>query len=169
MTAQVSGTCAFDGRKWAVERWDGDYSVVPTSKSLGIRTQSVSTANWSGRIDHFIVSRSKLYLLKIEVNFSQDYILELPDGAEREVLCRYETIRVCDTNGERTEIREHRFEYLVFHDLPVPYTGDLFLSYPWIDYWDQPNNADAEDDDRMQLILSFDAGVLISADDLRVF
>ena len=68
MTTQVPDTCMFDGRKWAVEKWDGNYSAIPTNEGLGIETTAESSANWSGRIDHFIVHRDKLYLLKIEVN-----------------------------------------------------------------------------------------------------
>lgn len=166
MTTQIPDTCTFDGRKWAVEHWDGDYAVVPTNEALGIETQSASTANWSGRIDHFVVFRGKLYLVKIEVNFPHGSQSPLPSGAQREVLCRYEKMHVFDKDGERDEIREHRFEYLVFHNLPVPYTGDLLLSYPCIDYWDQPYNTDDDDGDDRKMILSFEAGELMCAREL---
>lgn len=164
MTAQIPDTCTFDGRKWAVEHWDGDYAVVPINEFLGIETLSASSANWSGRIDHFVVFKDKLYLLKIEVNLPQDLQLALPSGAQREVLVRYEKMHVFDKDGERDVIREHRFEYLVFHNLPVPYTGDLLLTYPCIDYWDQPyDTEDDEDEDRRALVLSFEGGELMCA------
>ncbi len=167
MTAQIPDTCTFDGRKWAVEHWYGDYAVIPTNEALGIETQSASTANWSGRIDHFVVSKGKLYLLKIEVNFPQGSLCPLPPDAQREVLVRYETMHVFDQHGERDEIREHRFEYLVFHNLPVPFTGDLLLSYPCTDLWDQPWDADEDDDEEMrEMTLSFDGGELLRACDL---
>jgi hypothetical protein len=166
MTAQVPDKCTYDGRKWAIISWNGNYSTIPTNELLGIRTNSTSTANWSGRIDHFMVSRNRLYLLKIEVNLSDDSRLVLPKGAQREVLCRYENMLVWDEHGSREEVKEHRFEYLVFHDLPVPYTGDLHLSYPCVDYWDQPYNADEDDEDQLELMLSFDAGVLVRAEQL---
>ena len=164
MTAQVTDTCTFDGRKWAVEHWDGDHAVVPTNEALGIETVSASSANWSGRIDHLVVCRDKLYLLKIQVNFPEDRQPALPSGAQREVLVRYEKMHVFDTNGERDAIREHRFEYLVFHNLPIPYTGDLLLTYPCTDYWDQPYGAyDEEDEDRREMVLSFEGGGLVCA------
>jgi hypothetical protein len=145
MTAQVPDTCMYDGRRWAVERWHGDCLAIPTNEQLGIKTVSPTTANWSGRIDHFVIHRDKLYLLKIEVNLAEESRDVLPPGAQREVLCRYETMRVWGNHGERNEIHIHRFDYFVFHDLPVPYTGDLFLSYPYIDYWELPYDADDEE------------------------
>ena len=86
MTTQVPDTCMFDGRRWAIERWDGDYSTVPSNEDFGIRTVSPSTANWSGRIDHFTVSRGKLYLIKIEVSLAEGTGDKLPEKAQREVL-----------------------------------------------------------------------------------
>jgi hypothetical protein len=56
----------------------------------------------------------------------------------REVLIRYEN-RWKDIEGTKKVVQEHKYEYLVFHDLFIPYTGDLFLSYPVIDVWEQPN------------------------------
>jgi hypothetical protein len=162
MTAQVPDTCTFDGRKWAIEHWDGDHAVVPTSEALGIETVSESTANWSGRIDHFAVFKGRLYLLKIQVNLAQDRQSALPSGAQREVLVRYETMHVFDKDGERDVIREHRFECLVFHNLPVRYTGDLLLTYPCTDYWDQPCDAD-DDEDQRDMVLSFEGGELMCA------
>lgn len=167
MTTQVPDTCTFDGRTWSIEQWDGDISVVPSNESLGIITRSVSTANWSGRIDHFVVFRDKLFLLKIEVNLAEESRTFLPKGAQREVLIRFENMHVFDKQGERDEIREHRFEYLVFHDLAIPYTGDLYLSYPCIDYWELPYEADEGDDDRADMVLSFEAGLVVGSDSLR--
>jgi hypothetical protein len=163
MTDQVPDTCTFDGRKWAVEHWDGDDSVIPTNKQLGITTVMVSTANYSGRIDHFVICRDKLYLLKVEVNLAQPRRNFLPKGAQREVLTRFENMRVFDKNGERNEIREYRFEYFVFHNLPVRYTGDMYLIYPCIDIWEQPYDADDGEDDPVQMRLTFDAGILVNA------
>ena len=164
MTAQVPDTCMFDGRRWAIEWWEGDCSAIPSNEVLGIRTVTESTANWSGRIDHFMVCRGKLYLLKIEVNLAEDRRDQLPEKAQREVLSRYEKMWSFDKDGERTTIREHRFEYLVFHDLFIPYTGELFLSYPCIDLWEQPYDCDEDDDnDRVEMLLTFEEGILMEA------
>lgn len=163
MTVQIPDTCTFDGRRWAIEKWDGDHGVVPTNEELGIVTTTASTANWGGRIDHFTICKRRLYLLKIEVMLARDQPLVLPKGAQREVLYRYETMHLFDNNGEREDIREHRFEYLVFHDLKVPYTGGLYLSRPYIDLWDQPLDADDADEARVEMVMSFHAGVLVNA------
>lgn len=166
MTTQVPDTCMFDGRRWAIEQWKGDYSMIPSNEDLGIRTVTESTANWGGRIDHFMVYRGKLYLLKIEVNLDEDHRYKLPEKAQREVLCRYEKIVSFDKDGERETIGEHRFEYLVFHDLFIPYTGELFLIYPCIDPWEQPYDGDEGDDERAEMLLTFEEGVLMEEREL---
>lgn len=164
MTMQVPDTCIFDGRKWAVEHLDGNLSAIPSSEQLGIRTVMESTANHSGRINHFVVHRDKFYLLKIEVDLAEDCRHKLPERANREVLFRYEKMWTVDKNGERQTIREYRFEYLVFHDLFIPYTGDLYLSYPCIDPWEQPYDTDDDNNDEsIEMCLTFEDGLLINA------
>lgn len=158
MTMQVPDTCMFDGRKWAVEHWHGDLSMIPLNTQLGINTVMDSTANWSGRVDHFIVHRGRLYLLKVEVNLAEDCRDKLPNGANREVVFRYEKMWTSDM---QEVINEYRFEYFVFHDLFIPYTGDLSLSYPCIDFWEQPDDDNDDSDDRKEMSLSFEDGVLI--------
>jgi len=167
MTAQVPDTCMFDGRKWSIERWEGDYSTIPSNEQLGIRTVTKSTANWGGRVDHFSVHRGRLNLLKVEVNLAEDSHDNLPENAQREVLCRYEKMWSFDKDGERATIREHRFEYLVFHDLFIPFTGELLLTYPYIDYWEQPYDADDDDgDENIEMLLAFEDGVLMEEREL---
>ena len=162
MTTQNPDTCVFDGRRWAIEQWDGNYSSIPTNEKLGIETTSSSTANWSGRIDHFTVHRNKLFLLKIEVNLAKGFNDVLPDGAHREVVHRYENMLYVDKDGEREIVKEYRFEYFVFHHLFVRYTGDLHLSYPCIDLWEQPDTNDEGDRDIYRTMrLTFRCGELI--------
>lgn len=156
-----------DGRRWAIERWSGDFSAIPSNEDLGIETVSTSTANWSGRIDHFMVFRGRLYLIKIEVNLAEDSRDRLPEKAQREVLCRYEKMWSFDKDGERATIREHRFEYLVFHDLFIPFTGELLLTYPYIDYWERPYDADDDDaDENIEMLLTFEDGMLMEGREL---
>lgn len=138
MTTQFPDTCVFEGQKWAIEQWLGETDCVPDNESLGIETESPSTANWSGRIDHFMVYQGQLYLFKLEVNLAEASKDALPDGARREVLLRYEPWEICDSAGSRVEMREFRFEYLVFDDLPIPFTGRLVLSGPYLDDWEHP-------------------------------
>lgn len=166
MTVQVSDTCTYHGRRWAVEGWDGDCSVIPTNTQLGISTAGVTTANWSGRVDHFTIFREKLYLLKVEVVLTDQSRGLLPVGAQREVLTRYEVFREFSGKGEHEVTREHRFERLVFHDLPVRFTGDLFLSYPYIDLWEQPLEADDDEDDKEELVLTLDDGLVVAVNKL---
>lgn len=154
----------FDGRKWVVEEWRGDLSTIPSNEMLGINTVSPHTANWSGRIDHFTVYKDRLYLLRIEVNLSEEGRDFLPEGARREVVLRYEPWLVCDKHGERHEIRENRTEYFVFSDLPVSFTGDLYLSYPYVDDWERPWLGEDEDEDTTEMILAFDEGMLVGSE-----
>ena len=161
MTKQWTDTCMWGGQKWAIESWDGNRAAIPSNAQLGINTKSESSANWSGRIDHFVVHREKLYLLKIEVNLDPKVQFIQPERAMREVIVRYEN-RWADVEGTKRIVREHRFEYLVFHDLFIPYTGDLFLSYPVIDLWEQPYTEDAWEDGREEQRLVLRRGMLIN-------
>ena len=73
MTVQRSDTCMCEGRKWIIESWDGNLAAIPSNEELGIHTVAQSSANWGGRIDHFLVHREKLYLLKIEVSLDPEF------------------------------------------------------------------------------------------------
>ena len=73
MTRQVPDSCTFDGRKLAIDGWSGTHEVVPTDADFNIETVSTSTANWSGRIDHFMVSEGRLCLFKGEVSLPADF------------------------------------------------------------------------------------------------
>jgi hypothetical protein len=149
MTAQIPDTCTWQGKKWSIKSWDGNRSSIPSNDELEINTDVESSANWSGRIDHFLVYKKKLYLLKIEVNCNDKVELIQPKNAMREVVIRYEN-RWSDIEGTKRVVKEHRFEYLVFHDLFIPYTGDLFLSSHFFDSWEIPTSVmelDDEDED----------------------
>ena len=139
MTTQIPDTCIYDGRKWAVESWSGNTDCIPSNESLSIDTISSHTANWGGRIDHFIVYKNRLYLFKIEVNLTDSCRELLPIHSRREVLTRYEPMWLTDSNGSRTVVREYRFEYLMYDDLFIPFTGELDISYPYIDEWELPS------------------------------
>ena len=167
MTLQIVDTCIFQGRKWGIKSWDGNRAAIPSNEQLDIETKGENSANWSGRIDHFIVYRNKLYLLKIEINPEETSQFKQPNNAMREVVIRYEN-RWSGTNGKERVVREHRFEYLVFHDLFVSFTGDLFLNYPFYDSWEQPvaeinleDDVDSETESGESQRLVFRKGYLI--------
>jgi len=160
MTKQWTDTCVLEGRKWGIESWDGNRAAIPSNEELGINTVAQSSANWSGRIDHFVVHREKLYLLKIEVSLDPKVQFIQPERAMREVVVRYENMWG-GVNGTTRIVREHRFEYLIFHDLFIPYTGDLFLSSPVIDLWEQPNTEDECEADCEERRLVLRGGTLI--------
>ncbi len=71
MTEQVEVTCTFEGKKWNIESWEGPCDCIPSNESLGFATVSPSTANWAGRVDHFLVFKGQLFLFKIEVTLSE--------------------------------------------------------------------------------------------------
>lgn len=161
MTTQFPDICVFEGQKWAIEQWQGKTDCVPDNESLGIETESPNTANWSGRIDHFMVYQGRLYLFKLEVNLAETSKDALPDGARREVLLRYEPWEICDNAGTRIEMREFRFDYLVFDNLPIPFTGRLVLSGPDLDDWEHPIPDFEVEADQYQVTLEFTEGRLL--------
>lgn len=160
MTTQIPDTCIFDGRKYAIEGWEGNTDCIPSNENLNIETSSPHTANWSGRIDHFIIHQDRLYLFKIEVNLVKPCQDNLSQDVRREVLLRYEPMLVTDGKGTRIESREYRFEFLIFDDLIVPFTGELYLSYPYGDLWEQPLISEESDEEIEQVVLSFEDGLL---------
>lgn len=161
MTAQLPDSCTFDGRKWVIEHWDGPETCVPTNELLGVNTVSPSTANWSGRIDHFLVHHGRLYLFKIEVTLAPGSEDILPQGARRETVVRHEQLTVCDKQGTRQEVRPRRSDYFVYDNLFIPFTGHLHLSYPFFDYWEVPWPLQDEDEETLEeIVLEFQDGVL---------
>jgi hypothetical protein len=164
MTTQVADTCFFDGRRWMIEKYGGLDKIVPRSQELGFKTVSRSTANWSGRVDHFIVHNRFLYLHKIEVKLHPDYEDFVPEGAGKEVVLRYEPATICDSQGCRQSWWTHEFLYFVFGggNLKLKYTGELSLLYPHIDLWEIPATDKEDDEDYSKsAILSFKDGELI--------
>ncbi len=138
MTTQVRDSLSIDGKKFEIHEWDGDFECIPSSASLGFKTVCVNTNNWRGRIDHFLVNENKLVLFKIEVNLHPSNKDILPPGARREIVQRYDPIEHWDKNGMRMIQKLRQKEYLIFDDLPIPFTGSLILADPYLDYWEFP-------------------------------
>jgi hypothetical protein len=164
MTTQVADTCFFDGRRWMIEEYGGLDKIVPRSQELGFQTVSRSTANWSGRIDHFIVHNRFLYLHKIEVNLHPDDENYVPENAGKEIVWRYEPATRWDSNGCHKHWFTHKFVFFVFGggNLRLKYTGNLGLLYPYVDLWEIPatDEGDAEDYSK-HAVLSFEDGELV--------
>lgn len=162
MTTQFPNSCTFDGRKWEIEDWDGPTDCIPTNDQLGFQTVSTSTANWSGRIDHFLVHHGQLYLFKVEVNLAPENKGILPFGSRREIVLRYEQMEVHGDKGMRLVENEVRYECLIFDDLIIPFTGAVYLSYPFFDPWEIPWPIEREDEESSQKrVLIFKKGVLL--------
>ena len=161
MTTQIPDSCTFEGRRWVIDSWDGDRTCVPPNESLGFRTVSGATNNWAGRIDHFLIHRDRLLLFKVEVKLPDRDAGLLPFGARREVVLRYDQMEVHDRGGLRMEQRERRYDYFVFDDVHVPFTGRLSLSYPYFDYWEVPWPIDDEDEGPAKnAVITFEEGRL---------
>jgi hypothetical protein len=167
MTTQWPDSCTFEGRRWVIEQWEGARSCIPTNEQLDIKTETRSTANWSGRIDHFLIHHDVLHLFKIEVTRPAEEEGKCPIGARREIVLRYEPIEVFDfhQNESQVEVREQKTEYLVFDKLVIPFTGLLHLSYPFFDYWEVPwpFRDEEEREEAEAMVLSFENGLLLDA------
>lgn len=162
MTIQIPDTLTFDGRKWVIETWAGDRDCVPPNQSLGFRTVSPATNNWAGRIDHFLVWHDRLLLFKVEVTLHHDDKGILPFGSRREVVHRYDQLESWGAEGMRMIQRLREYEYLVFDDLEIGFTGRLELSYPCFDYWEVPWPIEEEDErTQRQAVARFENGELV--------
>ena len=165
MTQQIPDTCTFDGRRWEITDWDGNYEeCIPSNEAFGIETTSPHTANWSGRIDHFLVFKDQLYLAKMEVTLPEDFDPKRLKRYRREVVTRYEPMVCFDSKGERETIREDRLNILFFDDMAIPFTGTLHLLGPYIDGWEIPEIAAEDEPDERELRLKFECGKLIESD-----
>lgn len=160
MTTQIPDSCSIDGRRWVIESWDGDHDCIPANESLGFPTVSPATNNWAGRINHFLIHKGRLMLFKVEVSLpTEDQGKLLPFGARREIVLRYDQMEVHDKRGMRMEQRERRYEYFVFDDLFIPFTGILGLSLPYFDYWETPWPIDDNDEESTeQMDIEFEEG-----------
>lgn len=170
MTEQIPDRCHFDGREWSIEEWEGNRWVIPTREQLGLKTSVRSTANWDGRIDHFLVYRDDLYLLKIEVDLSADAQDDLPLGQRKETLLRYEPIYVHDDRGERDEHQLHRTDTLIYDNLMIPYLGTIILVHSAYGYSELPSDAEHDDyTSTLRARLTFERGKLMEShiEDLR--
>jgi len=162
MTEQIRDTCSFNGKQWNIESWNGADDCIPSSKSLGFTTVPSTTADWEGRVDHFLVFKGQLFLFKIEVNLSPENKDITPAGARRETRLIHEPLTIFDKKGERNSVRIHEYQYFIFDNLKMSFTGELELSYPIGDPWGYPWPLGEEDLEPIEfLTLYFEKGVFI--------
>ena len=160
MTAQIPDTIKIDGRVWFINSFDADQDLIPSNEELGIETVMQHTANWSGRINHYLVYRDKLYLFKLEVNMDKSHQDIVPEGARREVVIRYVPYSR-DFEGKDKFIREEKTEYLIFDNLSIPYTGAMELELAGDDIWNQPWPIEDTDRKTVRATAEFVTGELV--------
>lgn len=145
MTQQISSTCMFDGRTWKVDD-ENDLGVyVPSSDTLGFSTVMESTANWSGRIDHFLIHNQQLHLFKIEVNLPKNARNLCPPGVRRERTILYEPVTIYRDGSTESSERVHEYIYFIYDDIQIEYSGELVLLYPSGNAWELPWPIEDED------------------------
>lgn len=139
MTEQVPDAITVDGRQWIVtDGGDNLREFPPSDKELGIRPISTSTANWRGRIDHYIVFCERLFLHKVEVNQMVDAWKYLPPGARREERTIFTQWERHDREGMRIVERPERSYFYVYDDLLIPFSGTISGVWPYENWWDFP-------------------------------
>lgn len=163
MTAQVPDTLHFQGREYSVLQWQGSTDCIPASEALGFTTVSPSTANWSGRIDHYGVWGDELYLFKVEASLENPADTPTPPHARREVLLRYE--QLVDFEGRPTTQREYRYDFFVYENLKLPFTGSIVVVREEDD-WDRPQAA-PDEEPGVPLVIEFHAGRVVDFYDLE--
>lgn len=156
MTAQVPDTLQFEGRNYVILGWQGDADCIPTSESLGFHTATQSTANWSGRVDHYGVWGNELYLFKVEATLEAPSDTPTPPNARREVLLRYE--QFYDFEGRPTELREYRHDFFIYEDLKLPFTGRI-IAVADENLWAKPEAA-PDEEATVPVVIQFRNGVV---------
>lgn len=156
MTVQVPDTIKFEGRNYIVLGWEGDTGCIPSSESLGLCTVMETTANWSGRIDHYGVWGNELYLFKIEVTLESPADTLTPPNARREILLRYE--QFFDFEGRPTQLREYRQDFFIYEDLKLPFSGCIIVERNE-NSWTKPEAA-AEEEAQAAFVIELRNGVV---------
>ena len=132
---------------------------------LGIETVTESTANWSGRINHFLVHERELYLFKLEVNLPPGQSDKIPKRARKETRTIY--LPYHDGDPEYVTICPQTSTFLVFDDLKIGYTGAFIVSFPMMDVWNQPWPIEDECPEPTKLArLEFEKGLLVDQEKL---
>lgn len=162
MTYQIPDSLKINGREYTILAWDSDRGCIPTNEELGIRTVSHSTANHSGRIDHFGVWGDQLYLFKIDATLEDPTNTPLPKDARKEILFRYEQFHT--TESPEPIWREYRHDFFCYEDLIIDYTGAIAIQALEDEGWEKPFNA-PENPYEPAILLEFEEGMLVDISD----
>ena len=127
-------------------------------------TITESTANRSGRIDHYLVYHGQLYLFKVQVTMPEAYKDHIPRRGRRETIIRTERMTRIDSIGTREVFLDSKIVNLIFDDLIVHFDGNLVMGYPTYDPWEHPASVDEEDSlFSKRSTLSFRSGKLVDS------
>lgn len=159
MTTQIPDTLSLDGKIYEVVSWFGNTECIPKNDVLGIKTVSRTTSDHEGRIDHFGVWGNHLYLFKVEASLADPESTPLPKDARREILFRYE--QMYDFDGVPTVCYEYRYDYFIYENYILSYSGDITVQNITDEGWGKPELA-PEHLEEEELILTFENGVLLA-------
>jgi hypothetical protein len=170
MTAQIMDKIRIDDQDWALCEWIGE-NVVPSSESLGFATEMESTANYSGRVDHFVVDEGRLRLSHVDAHLaeaSRDFVPK--DGGREDIKRTYWAHLVTDVTdllrgggGKiKRELSTSTRVVLYFEELWVPFTGRVIggRALDWDKY--QHMGTQAASSFRSRLVLELEQGKLLS-------
>lgn len=112
-----------------------------------------------------MVFKDQLFLFKIEASLRPEDKDISPPGARRETRLIYEPMTSYERGEEKEIIRVHQYQYFIFDDLRINFTGELELSYPVGDPWDYPWLLSEEDLGPTEMAyLCFQDGWLMNAE-----
>lgn len=181
MTEQIPDTCRIDGKMWLIESWKGAHWVIPTTEQIWDITgnnfdlQSNSSANWSGRIDHYVIENGTLYLFKVEVNLAEtietlefeivdaDSHLKLepdprlPSGYRIEEITLFQPMQ----KDDKSSYWATKINRILFEDLMIPYSGKLYLYRSCEPTWEMPLSIDFDESNEERLTITLDRGMVI--------
>lgn len=144
MTEQAPDVLRIDDQEWAIREWNGPRDGIPASEALGFATKMHGTANYSGRIDTFVVDEGRLRLHMINAHLTAEHTDFMPADGAREDVTRRSWSRVLKGDTWEREEWTSKRTLLYFSALWIPFTGRIALS---------------RGDD--ELTLAFDGGTLV--------
>lgn len=170
MTAQIMDRISVNDQEWLLCEWRGP-EITPSSESLGFETEMESTANYSGRVDHFVVDEGKLRLSHVDANLTAESRDFIPDGGAREDITRRAWVeQVTDISdllrggrGKTKPVLDTSTSVvLYFRALWVPFTGRIVGGRAFDQRKYVHMGTQAASSFRSRLLLDFREGVLVA-------
>lgn len=119
MTAQIMDSVTYRDLLWSLCKVDFDNWPVPSNEKIGIKCEMESTANYSGRINYFLIDRqNRLTFIKAQVNLSEGQENFIPTNGYRE-----EVKRIYSNKKMKPELTI----FLGFPPIKLNYTGIMEL------------------------------------------